>query len=135
MNTPNIVGDILLVDDNPGDVRLTKELLRDAGLNPTYHVVHAGSDAVDFLLQQGEYSDAPRPDIILLDLFLGRMNGDDVIAEVADDIDNIPVVVLSGSHGFDAIQLENVKEEVDACLEKPIEPDEASDLVQLLDKD
>lgn len=135
MDSPNTVGNILLVDDNPGDVRLTKEMLKEAGLNPTVHVVHDGPDAVDFLYQRGEYSDAPRPDVVLLDLYLGKMNGDDVIAEIADDIDNIPVVVLSGSHGFDAIDLEDVEEEVDARFEKPIEPEEARDLAQLADDD
>ena len=135
MDAPNTFGEILLVEDNPGDVRLTKEMLKEAGLNPTYHAVNDGPSAVEFIRQRGEYSDAPRPDAIFLDLHLGKMNGDEVLLEVADDIDDIPVIVLSGSHGMEAIQFEEIEEIVTASIEKPIEPDEVDDLVQSVDED
>ena len=133
MDAPNAFGEILLVEDNPGDVRLTKEMLREAGFDPTYHVVNDGPSAVDFIRQRGEYCDAPEPDAIFLDLYLGKMNGDQVLAEIADDTDDIPVIVLSGSHSMQSIQFEDIADEVTASIEKPIDPEEARDLVQSID--
>ena len=134
METPNTLGEVLLVEDNPGDVRLTKEMLKEAGFDPSCHVVNDGSSAVDFIRQRGEYSDAPRPDAIFLDLHLGRMNGDEVLLEIADDVDDIPVIVLSGSHGMEAIEFENIEDQVTASIEKPIDPEEARDLAELVDE-
>jgi len=66
--------DILLVEDNPGDIRLTKEAFKDAQIANTLHVVENGVDALNFLFQRDDYADAPRPDIVLLDLNLpGRV--------------------------------------------------------------
>jgi len=135
MDVPNTFGKILLVEDNPGDVRLTKEMLKEAGLEPTFHVVNDGSSAIDFSHQRGEYCDAPRPDAIFLDLYLGKMNGDEVLSEIADDIDDIPVIVLSGSHGMRTVQFEDIADEVTASIEKPIDPEEVRSLVQLIDKE
>lgn len=91
--------EILLVEDNPGDVRLTREALKDAKVLNTLHVVEDGVSALDFLYRRPPYADAPRPDLILLDLNLPRKNGREVLAEIkADDRTKmIPVVVLTTS--------------------------------------
>ncbi len=91
--------EILLVEDNPGDVRLTQEVLRDGRVQNNMSVAKDGVDAISFLQQTGEYAGAPRPDIILLDLNLPKKDGREVLAEIKADSDlkNIPVVVLTTS--------------------------------------
>jgi two-component system response regulator len=90
---------ILLVEDNPGDVRLTQEALRDSKMHNRLHVVDDGVKAIQFLRQQPPYAQVPRPDIILLDLNLPRKDGREVLAEIKadDDLRRIPVVVLTTS--------------------------------------
>ncbi|NGM68389.1 response regulator [Natronolimnobius sp. AArcel1] len=128
MGLPKHVDEILLVEDNPGDVRLTKELLKEVEMEPTLHVVTDGADALDFLHQRGEYTDAPRPDLILLDLHLRRMDGEEVLAAMDGDVQEIPVIVLSGSQQGADLKLTDVEADVDACMEKPLEPDALSDV-------
>lgn len=91
--------DILLVEDNPGDVRLTQEALKDSKIHNTLSVVQDGVEALAFLRREGEYASAPRPDIILLDLNLPRKDGREVLHEIKhdDDLKRIPVVVLTTS--------------------------------------
>ena len=91
--------DILLVEDNPGDVRLTQEALQGGKLNNHLFVAVDGEDALAFLRQQGQYSDAPLPDLILLDLNLPKLNGHEVLAEIKKDdkLKHIPVVILTTS--------------------------------------
>lgn len=91
--------EILLVEDNPGDVRLTREALRDAKVRNNLHVVEDGIRAIEFLRREGEYASAVRPDLILLDLNLPRMSGREVLQEIKADPDllQIPVVVLTSS--------------------------------------
>ena len=91
--------EILLVEDNPGDVRLTQEVFKEAKILNHLSVVSDGIDAMAFLRSQGEYSDASRPDLILLDLNLPRKSGREVIAEVKGDptLKSIPIVVLTTS--------------------------------------
>jgi CheY-like chemotaxis protein len=91
--------DILLVDDNPGDARLIIEAMRDAKLGYRVHIAEDGVDAMAFLRQEGQYSEAPRPDLILLDLNLPRKDGREVLAEVKSDpgLRRIPLVVLTTS--------------------------------------
>ncbi|MEA3019847.1 MAG: hypothetical protein QOI47_1371 [Actinomycetota bacterium] len=90
---------ILLVEDNPGDVRLTVEALRGARVANELHVVGDGEAAIDYLRQRGEYTDATRPDIVLLDLNLPRLDGRDVLADIKSDPDlaKIPILVLTSS--------------------------------------
>ncbi len=90
---------ILLVEDNPGDVRLTREALKDMKMNNELFVVADGVEALSFLRQESPYEDMPRPDIILLDLNLPRKDGREVLADIkADDrLKRIPVVVLTTS--------------------------------------
>ncbi len=91
--------EILLVEDNLGDIRLTQEALRDSKLKNNLSVVQDGVDALAFLRREGTYTDAPRPDLILLDLNLPRKDGREVLAEVKEDAElkRIPVVVLTTS--------------------------------------
>jgi two-component system, chemotaxis family, response regulator Rcp1 len=90
---------ILLVEDNPGDVRLTREALKEAKFRNTLQVVGDGVEALAYLRQQGQYSGAVRPHLIMLDLNLPRMDGREVLAAIKKDEDlrRIPVVVLSSS--------------------------------------
>jgi CheY-like chemotaxis protein len=91
--------EILLVEDNPGDVRLTREALKDAKVANALHVVEDGVAAIEFLSRQGAYAQAPRPSLILLDLNLPRKNGREVLAEVKQNPQwrTIPVVILTTS--------------------------------------
>ena len=97
---------ILLVEDNPGDVRLTVEALRGAKVANELHIVGDGESAIDFLRQRGEYGDAPRPDIVLLDLNLPRLEGREVLADIKSDPDlaKIPIIVLTSSSADEDIQ-------------------------------
>jgi two-component system, chemotaxis family, response regulator Rcp1 len=91
--------EILLVEDNPGDVLLTREALNEARLFNTIHIVNDGVQALDYLFQRGAYLDAAHPDLILLDLNLPRKNGIEVLAEIkaTPALKLIPVVVLTTS--------------------------------------
>ena len=91
--------EILLVEDNPGDVRLTREALKDAKVRNALHVAMDGVEALAFLRKQGKYSAVPRPDLILLDLNLPKKNGREVLEEIKRDdaLRHIPVVILTTS--------------------------------------
>lgn len=91
--------DILLVEDNPADVDLTRESLEASRILSNLHVTSDGVEAMDFLLQRNEYSDAPEPDLVLLDLNLPRKDGRDVLRECKQDdrLRRIPIVVLTSS--------------------------------------
>jgi len=91
--------EILLVEDNPGDVRLTQEALKDNKVHNHLHVVGDGVEALAFLRGEGRYAGSPRPDLILLDLNLPRKDGREVLAEIKADTElrRIPVVVLTTS--------------------------------------
>ncbi len=97
--------EILLVEDNPGDVELTREALEDAKVANRLNVVDDGADAVDFLYRKGRFANAPRPDIILLDLNLPKKDGRQVLSEIKADADlaQIPVVVLTTSQAEEDI--------------------------------
>jgi CheY-like chemotaxis protein len=91
--------EILLVEDNPGDVRLTQEALKESKLVNKLHLVGDGEEALAFLRKQGNHASAPRPDLIVLDLNLPKKSGREVLAEIKEDPDlkRIPVVVLTMS--------------------------------------
>lgn len=97
--------EILLVEDNPGDVRLTCEALKEARVSNRLHTVDDGVKALDFLRQQGIYAAMPRPDLVLLDLNLPKMAGLEVLREIKQDgrLKAIPVVVLTTSQSRDDI--------------------------------
>ncbi len=91
--------DILLVEDNPGDIRLTQEALKESKMRNRLNIVYDGVEAMDFLRRKAPYENAPRPDIILLDLNLPRKDGRAVLEEIKADADlrRIPVVILTTS--------------------------------------
>ena len=91
--------EILLVEDNPGDVRLAKEALKESKVRNKLHIVEDGVEAMKFLRREGEYRDAPSPDLIMLDLNLPRKSGREVLAEIktAGNLKHIPVVILTVS--------------------------------------
>jgi CheY-like chemotaxis protein len=91
--------EILLVEDNPGDVRLTQEALKQNKVANNLYVAGDGVEALAFLRREGQYADAVRPDVILLDLNLPRKNGHEVLAEIKadEDLKRIPVVILTTS--------------------------------------
>lgn len=97
--------EILLVEDNPGDVELTREALDAAKVANRLHVVDDGADAVEFLFRRGRFKDAPRPDIILLDLNLPKKDGRQVLSEIKAEpsLAQIPVVVLTTSQAEEDI--------------------------------
>jgi len=91
--------EILLVEDNPVDILMTKHALQEAKVFNTLHVVEDGEEAMAFLYREGSYADVPRPDLILLDLNLPRKNGREVLAEIKQDprLLQIPVIILTTS--------------------------------------
>ena len=114
--------DILLVEDNPGDVMLVEEVLSESKVRNTLHVVSDGEQAMAFVRRQGDHADAPRPDLILLDLNLPRMNGREVLREVKTDPDlkSIPVVVLTSSKSEEDV-VKSYELHVNAYILKPVD--------------
>ena len=96
---------ILLVEDNPGDVRLAQEALKESKIRNKLFVVNDGVEAMEYLRRQGKYADAARPDLILLDLNLPRKSGREVLTEIKTDgsLKRIPVVVLTVSRAEEDI--------------------------------
>lgn len=125
--------EILVVEDNPGDVRLLKESFRDAQINNNLHHVNDGEKALDFIHQRGDYKDAPRPDIVLLDLRLPRVDGEDVLHEIKHhpELGDVPVLVLTGV-SEDLMESRDLDEDTDedAFLEKPVDPNEFVDVIR-----
>jgi CheY-like chemotaxis protein len=123
--------DILLVEDNPGDVRLTREVFEDGGITNTLHVVTDGVAALDFIYRRGEHADAPRPDIVLLDLNLPRKDGDEVLEELRDDPEHsqIPVIVLTSSSAAEDVT-RSYELQANAYLTKPVDPAEFIETVR-----
>jgi two-component system, chemotaxis family, response regulator Rcp1 len=115
---------ILLVEDNPGDVRLTVELFKDVNFSNAIHVVRDGVEAISFLRRIGEYTNAVRPDLVLLDLNLPRKNGREVLAEIKGDADLrcIPVVILTGSQAEDDI-VKSYNLNANCYISKPVDLD------------
>ena len=113
--------DVLLVEDSPGDVRLTREAFQEANGAVRLHVASDGVEAMAFLRHEGIHSDAPRPDFILLDLNLPRMDGREVLAHIkADDsLRTIPTVILTTSDA-DADVLKSYELNANAYLRKPV---------------
>ncbi len=116
---------ILLVEDNPGDVRLTEEALREARIANRVWVARDGEEALDFLRQRGSHSDSPRPDLMLLDLNLPKKDGREVLEEVKRDpeLHRIPVIVLTTS-GADRDILLSYDLHANCFIKKPIDYDE-----------
>ena len=114
--------EILLVEDNPGDVRLTIEGLNEGKVRNNLHVARDGVEALEFLRRQGRFADAVRPDLILLDLNLPRMDGREVLGEIKSDPDfkTIPVVVLTTSRAEQDI-LHSYQLQANCYITKPVD--------------
>lgn len=117
--------EILLVEDNPGDVRLTLEAFREAKVCNKVHTVPDGMEAMKFLRQEGRYADFPNPDIILLDLNLPKKDGREVLAEIKCDegMKRIPVVVLTTSKAEEDI-IKSYELQASCYITKPVDLDQ-----------
>ena len=127
--------DILLVEDDPGDVVLTTEALHSSKLTNVVHVVENGELAMKFLRRQSPYEDAPRPDLVLLDLNLPRMDGREVLAEIKSDpaLRSIPVVVLTTSKAEEDI-LRSYDLHANAYVTKPVDFERFVQVIQQIDE-
>ncbi len=123
--------DVLLVDDSPGDVRLTQEAFRVANRSIILHVATDGVQAIEFLLRQGPYAHAPRPDFILLDLNLPKMDGREVLARIKADesLKTIPTVILTTSDAESDIA-RSYELQANCYLSKPVQLGEFESLVR-----
>lgn len=128
-------GDLLLVEDHPGDIRLVREAFDETRYADTLHVVNDGDAALDFLHRRGDYVDAPRPALVLLDWNLSETSSVSTLTDIKADpeLQAIPVIVLSGSkspksvsHAYDL--------HANAYIEKPSSPEGVLELVQTLDE-
>lgn len=126
--------DILLVEDNPGDVRLTREAFKSSKLLNRLHVVGDGEQALAFLRREGVHADAPRPGLVLLDLNMPRMGGREVLAEVKADeeLRRIPIVILTTSEDEDDI-LGAYDLHANAYIRKPVDLDQFVDAIRKLE--
>jgi CheY-like chemotaxis protein len=126
--------EILLVEDNSGDVRLTVEALGTAKVRNTLHVVEDGERALAFLRREGSYANSPRPDLILLDLNLPRKDGREVLAEIKQDHDlkRIPVVILTSSAAEQDI-LQSYNLHANCYITKPVDLDQFLKVVRSIE--
>jgi chemotaxis family two-component system response regulator Rcp1 len=127
--------EILLVEDNPGDARLTRELLKEGKIHN--HCFHAkdGVEAMDYLHREGAYASAPRPDLILLDLNLPRKDGREVLSDLKADpeLRNIPVVVLTTSEAEQDI-LRTYELHANCYITKPVDLDKFITIVRAIEE-
>jgi chemotaxis family two-component system response regulator Rcp1 len=126
--------EVLLVEDSPGDVRLTREALKDAKVHISLHVAADGIEAMAFLERTGSYVDAPRPDLILLDLNLPRKDGREVLKEIKGSpvLRSIPVVILTTSSS-EADVLQSYELHANCYISKPVDLDGFLKVVQSID--
>lgn len=126
--------EILLVEDNPGDVRLTQEVLKEGKVHNTLNIAENGVQALSFLKKENEYSDAPTPDLILLDLNLPKKDGREVLLDIKKDpeLKKIPVVVLTTSQAEEDIL--NVYDLNANCyVSKPVDLGQFIDVVKSIE--
>jgi chemotaxis family two-component system response regulator Rcp1 len=126
--------EILLVEDNPADVRLTQEALKEAKVRNNLHVVEDGVAAMEFLQRQGEYAKVARPDLILLDLNLPKKDGREVLEEIKQDssLKRIPVVVLTTSQAEEDI-LKTYDLHANCYVTKPVDLDQFITIVRSIE--
>ncbi len=126
--------DILLVEDNAGDARLAQEAFKDAKVRNILYTVGDGVEAMAYLRRQGRYSDAARPDLILLDLNLPKKDGREVLAEIKadDDLKRIPVVILTVSKAEEDI-LKSYNLHANCYITKPINLDNFLEVVKSIE--
>jgi CheY-like chemotaxis protein len=126
--------EVLLVEDDPGDVLMTKEAFADNKVRNKLHVVSDGVDAMAFLRREGPYADVPTPDLVLLDLNLPRKDGREVLAEIKADpeLRRIPVVVLTTSEAEEDV-LRSYELHANAYVTKPVDFDRFVHVVRQID--
>jgi two-component system, chemotaxis family, response regulator Rcp1 len=122
---------VLLIEDNPGDVRLTQEAFREANRSIHLHVASDGVEAMQFLRREGQHADAPRPDLVLLDLNLPKMDGREVLGQIKEDeaLKTIPTVILTTSDA-EADIVRSYQLRANCYLTKPVQLDEFEGLVK-----
>ncbi|OBH51198.1 two-component system response regulator [Mycobacterium colombiense] len=127
--------DILLVEDDPGDELITREAFEHNKLKNRLHVAHDGEEGLDYLYRRGEYADAPRPDLILLDLNLPKYDGRQLLEKIKSDPDlaRIPVVVLTTSSAEEDI-LKSYRLHANAYVTKPVDLDQFMKAVRQIDE-
>jgi len=123
--------EVLLVEDSPGDIRLTQEAFREANRAIRLHVAMDGVEAMAFLRQEGKNADAPRPDLILLDLNLPKMDGREVLVHIKEDdsLKLIPTVILTTSDS-EADIVKSYQLQANCFLTKPVQLDAFESLVR-----
>jgi chemotaxis family two-component system response regulator Rcp1 len=127
--------EILMVEDNPGDVRLTREALKGGKVLNRLHVVEDGVAALDFLYRRPPHEDAPRPDVILLDLNLPKMDGREVLSKIKSDdaLKVIPVVVLTTSQAEEDV-LRAYRLSANCYVTKPVDLHQFNRIVQAIEE-
>jgi CheY-like chemotaxis protein len=123
--------EVLLVEDSPGDVRLTQEAFREANSRIRLHVASDGVEAMAFLRHEGIHIDAPRPDFILLDLNLPKMDGREVLAHIKNDesLKTIPTIILTTSSAEEDI-VRSYQLHANCYLSKPVQLNEFENVVK-----
>ncbi|MEU8706514.1 response regulator [Streptomyces sp. NPDC048565] len=126
--------EVLLVEDDPGDELMTREAFEDNKIRNTLHVVRDGQEALDFLYRRGEHTEAPRPDLVLLDLNLPKYDGRQVLERIKTDpeLALIPVVVLTTSSAEEDI-LRSYKLHANAYVTKPVDLEQFIGAVRQID--
>lgn len=134
IDTEGRVVHVLLAEDNPTDVLLTREALADAKLRIHLHVVEDGVEALEFLHKEGKYGDVPNPDIILLDLNLPNMNGHEALTAIKSDdrLKHIPVVILTTSEDEADVQ-ESYHSGANCYITKPVNFDQFRSVVKTIE--
>jgi CheY-like chemotaxis protein len=127
--------DVLLIEDDPGDELITREAFEHNKIKNNLHVAHDGEEGLDFLYRRGGYSEAPRPDLILLDLNLPKRDGRQVLAEVKGDPDlrRIPIVVLTTSEAEEDV-LRSYDLHANAYVTKPVDFDRFVEVIRQIDE-
>jgi CheY-like chemotaxis protein len=134
LSQPTRQVEVLLVEDDPGDVLMTREAFADYKLANRLHVCQDGVDAMAFLRREGDYGEAPRPDLVLLDLNLPRMDGREVLEAIKSDAElaSIPVVVLTTSEAEEDV-LRSYSLHANAYVTKPVDFERFIEVVRQID--
>ena len=126
---------ILLIEDNPGDVRLAQEAFKEGNINVDLNIAMDGMEAIDYLRKVGQYSSAPTPDLVLLDLNLPKKDGREVLSDIKADpiLRSIPVVILTTSNAEQDI-LNSYNLHVNCYINKPVDFDRFFDIIQKIEE-
>jgi chemotaxis family two-component system response regulator Rcp1 len=130
---PPLIAEIMIIEDNPGDVRLVFEALKLSQVRTQVTVATNGADAMEMLHCRGRYAETPVPDLILLDLHLPRKSGLEVLAEIKQDssLQHIPVVIMTSSNADEDIRC-SYQSHANCCVTKPVNLDEFMKLVKAI---